>query len=236
MVETYAPERLQHIALSQRVVASLRRAIILGELPPELHLEEPALAAKFGVSRIPIREALTRLAHEGLVRLEPRRGAFVVGADEADIRDIYEFRLLLELDAARRAVRRLAADDIAHLQALTDRMRAGARTGQFHLIGEPDVAFHEAIVQAAGSRRLQAAWEQIAGSVETLLGIADTTYRDMNTAVESHQAILDALAAREATTVERLLRQHLEHGAAVMCGAMRAARANPVAAELTSGA
>src|SRR6185312_14590413 len=108
-------EIVQSEALWERVVAALRRAIIVGELEPGSHLKEPVLAARFGVSRLPIREAIAQLDHEGLVRIEPRRGAFVIGLTEHDISDIYECRLMLELAAVRRAAPRIDADGIADL-------------------------------------------------------------------------------------------------------------------------
>src|SRR5438874_13166497 len=100
-VDTFDPGLAPRQALWESIVAALRRAIILGELQPGLHLEEPALAEKFGVSRIPVREALTRLAHEGLVRLEPRRGAFVGGVTSDDVHDLFELRRLVEIYAIR---------------------------------------------------------------------------------------------------------------------------------------
>src|SRR5579884_2528151 len=97
-------EVVQAGALWERVVAALRRAIVIGELQPESHLKEPVLAQRFGVSRLPVREAIAQLDREGLVRIEPRRGAFVIGVTEQDIDDIYECRLALETVAVRRAV------------------------------------------------------------------------------------------------------------------------------------
>ncbi len=90
-----------HTALWETVAFGLRQAVSRGDLLPGLHLEEPALADRFEVSRSSVREALSQLAHEGLVHIEPRRGAFVVGLTEAAIRDIYELRLLLEMHSAR---------------------------------------------------------------------------------------------------------------------------------------
>jgi DNA-binding GntR family transcriptional regulator len=220
-VETFVPERVAHVTLSERLVASLRRAIILGELPPGLHLEEPALAEKFGVSRVPVREALARLAHEQLVRLEPRRGAFVVGFSDHDLQDIYHFRLLLETQAVRRAVGRLDAQALARLRQYVAQMRGALQAGDLSLIADPDTAFHQQLLRAAESRRLLAAWEQIAGLVGTILSIADTTYRDMPSAVESHQAIVAALENRDAAAAERLLQDHLQNGLVVMRSAMR---------------
>ncbi len=88
MIEGRGTSIIQPEALWQRVVYAMRRAIVIGELEPGTHLKEPALAQHFGVSRLPVREAIAQLEREGLVRSEPRRGAFVVGVTEQAISDI----------------------------------------------------------------------------------------------------------------------------------------------------
>lgn len=225
IVDTFDPGYASRQALWESVVAVMRRAIILGELPPGLHLEEPALATKFGVSRIPIREALTRLAHEGLVRLEPRRGAFVVGITEEDIRDIYELRLLLETYAIRAAAERAKPGDLEPLRVYADRMSDAVREHQHDRIAGPDVNFHRHLVVLSGNQRLLAAWDPIGGLVETFLSITDTTHRDMPGSVASHYAMIRMLEQREADAVERELRKHLAHGEDVMRQAMQDAQA-----------
>jgi GntR family transcriptional regulator of gluconate operon len=223
-VDAFSPERVAHVALSQGVVTALRRAIILGELPAGLHLEEPALAEKFGVSRIPIREALGRLAHEGLIRLEPRRGAFVTGATEDDIYDLYELRSLLEAHAVRRAAARIGQEDLRRLQGFVDQMRVALRHRRPQDIAVADMHFHQQVVVSAGSRRLVSVWEQIAGLVGAMLSIADAYLANMTEPVESHQRIIDALARQDQDEAERLIRAHLELAPTYVCDAMRAVR------------
>jgi DNA-binding GntR family transcriptional regulator len=223
-LDTFAPARVAHVALSQGVVTALRRAIILGELPAGLHLEEPALAEKFGVSRIPIREALSRLAHEGLIRLEPRRGAFVIGAAEEDIYDLYELRALLEAHAVRRAAGRIDQEQIRRLQAFVDQMRVALRHRRPQDIAVADMHFHQHVVVSAGSRRLLTMWEQIAGLVGAMLSIADMYLANMTEPVESHQLIIDALTRQDQDEAERLVRAHLERAPTHVCEAMRAVR------------
>ncbi len=228
-MDTFAPGRLAHVALSRQVVTTLRRAIILGELPAGLHLEEPALAEKFGVSRIPIREALGRLAHEGLIRLEPRRGAFVIGTTEEDIHDLYEVRALLETHAVRRATDRVDQEQLQQLQAYVDAMREALHHRRPHDIAVADIAFHQQLIVSARSRRLLASWDQIAGLVDAMLGIADTHLNNMTEPVESHQSIIDALARRDRDEAELLVRHHLERAPAHVCEAMRSVRYLPEA-------
>jgi GntR family transcriptional regulator of gluconate operon len=228
-LESFEPEVAPRRALWETIVEPMRRAIILGKLPPGLHLEEPALARKFGVSRIPVREAIVRLGHEGLVRVEPWRGAFIVGVTEDDISDLYEFRLLVESRAIRRAVSRFDELSAAELAALVDQMDEAVGRGQRHLMVEPDVEFHRAVVAASGSRQLVTAWDRIAGMVSTMLGITNTSYRYPADAVGGHRELVDALARHDAESAEQSLKLHLANGEQVMREAMAAARSTPAA-------
>jgi DNA-binding GntR family transcriptional regulator len=223
-LENFDPDVAPRRALWETIVEPMRRAIILGELPPGLHLEEPALARKFGVSRIPVREAIVRLENEGLVRIEPRRGAFIVGMTETDVGDLYEFRLLLETSAIRRAAARIDDLGVARLRELVDQMAEAVGRGQTQNMVAPDVEFHRAIVAQSRSRQIEAAWERIAGLVTTILGITDTTYREPDRAIDGHRDLVAGLAARDPDAAEESLRRHLENGEQVMREAMMAAR------------
>jgi DNA-binding GntR family transcriptional regulator len=220
-VEAFDPGLAPRPALWEAIVAAMRHAIILGELRPGLHLEEPALAEKFGVSRIPVREALTRLAHEGLVRIEPRRGAFVVGVTEADIRDIYELRSVIEGHAIRRATGRVDAAGLVRLRTLADQMAEAVRENHTDRVAGPDVTFHREIVALAGSPRLLAAWDPIGGMVSAFLRITNTTYPYLPRSVASHYAMIDFLEQGDADRAQQELRLHLQNGESLMVQAMR---------------
>lgn len=221
MLDQFTPETARPVDLWEFVAAALRRAIITGELGQGVHLQEPVLAQKFGVSRVPVREALTQLAHEGLVRSEPRRGTFVVGFTESDVHEVYDMRRLLEGEAGRLAAARATTEDIARLQRLVDEMDQAVHIGQVERVAEPDIAFHRAIFEIAGHRRLLAAWEPIAGIVSTLLTITNTSYPDMPRAVGGHQKIVQALINRDPVAYGQNLSEHLSNGEQVMGGAMR---------------
>lgn len=225
-MEQFDPGLAQRKALWETIVEPLRHAILLGELPAGLRLEEPALAQKFGVSRIPVREALVRLEHEGLVRLEPRRGASIVGFTESDAHDLYELRRFVESTAVRRLAERTNEVAVTRLRALTDQMDAAIRRGEPQAMVDPDVEFHRSLVDLAGSRQLSAAWGRLAGLIAAILGVTDTTFRDMPGAVRGHAAIVDALARRDGEGAAEEIHRHLENGERVMREAMRAVRAD----------
>jgi DNA-binding GntR family transcriptional regulator len=220
-VDVYAPTPVRPIPLWETVVGSLRRAIILGEFGPGMRLEEVSLAEKYGVSRVPIREALSRLVHEGLVRLQPHRGAYVVGVGEEDIGHVYECRRLIEEYAVRRTAERIDGSGLDRLSKLVDEMEIALHNGRRQLMGRPDVEFHRQIVAQSGNPRLVTAWEPLAGLIETILSITDGVVPDISSAVESHRLLVDAIRQHRTDQAQSLMRRHLDRGEAIMRGALR---------------
>jgi GntR family transcriptional regulator of gluconate operon len=213
--------------LWEGVVAAMRRDIVLGALAPGTHLKEPVLAQRFGVSRLPVREALAQLEREGLVRVEPRRGAFVIGIDEGDIADIYECRFVLEAQAVRRAATRAGASQLAELGAPIAAMAAAGAGGDIAAVTATDVAFHRRLVVLAGSRALLNAWEPQVPLVGTIMAsgarsgdLASQLLRSL----EEHRAIAEALGRHDAVAAEALLAAHLTHGERLVIAAIAAAR------------
>lgn len=225
-------EVVQSEALWERVVEALRRAIVIGELPPGSHLKEPVLAQRFGVSRLPVREAIAQLDREGLVRVEPRRGAFVVGVTEEDISDIYECRLMLETLAIRRAVQQVTPEALDELEDVVGQMHSAVAANQSQLFAAADMSFHRQIVTMSGNRALTTAWEPLAPLIETILGISDATCSsaELPAAVDGHRKIIRVLERRDASAAEPLLKEHLLGGERLVHEAIRAVRAVPVEA------
>src|SRR3954454_18897063 len=124
-IEATAP-KLENRTLWQRVHDHLRTEIRAGRLLPGAELNEVALSQELGVSRGPIREALGRLAAEGLVTIRPRRGAVVRALSGDEFAEAYQVREALEVMAVRLAVPQLAPDDVARLEELTAQMSARA--------------------------------------------------------------------------------------------------------------
>jgi DNA-binding GntR family transcriptional regulator len=230
VLKGFDPGVARRRALWEIIADAMRRAIVLGDLPASLRLDEPALARKFGVSRVPVREALVRLEHEGLVRLEPHRGAFIIGLTEQDVRDLYELRQLIERRAVRRAAGRIGPDGVACLRRLAERMDRALRAGQPQAMVEPDVSFHRLLVAEAGSGQLLTAWERLAGLIGAMLEVTDLTYRGTPSPVHGHERIIETLARRDGAAAEEEIRAHLENGEHVMREAMRALRAGGAAA------
>src|SRR3954465_2999259 len=108
-----SPAPVENLTLWQRVYDHLRSEILAGHLEPGTELAEVALSEQLGVSRGPLREAIGRLAAEGLVTVRPRRGAVVRSLSKEEFVELYQVREALELMAVRLAVPRLTADDLS---------------------------------------------------------------------------------------------------------------------------
>ena len=114
-----APDRLRHKTVAAAVADSLREQILNGDLPPGVQLRQDALAEEFGISRIPVREALLQLEASKLVRIMPHRGAVVTGLSLQEVEDIFQLRVQLEPQLLLLSAPHLTPDDIRDLDALS---------------------------------------------------------------------------------------------------------------------
>jgi DNA-binding GntR family transcriptional regulator len=196
---------------SLRVSEELREAILSGEFGPGQRLRTASLATRFGSSRTPVREALVQLEGEGLVEIEPRRGALVRPFANADLIDLYEVRLLLEPAAAARAALRVSDEQLARLASLV--ALSDARGGREAAAIDDQIAwneqFHAIVVEAAGSPRLSAALRATAGIPRSF---RTAFWRDeANRAFSQtcHRELVSALAERSAERAEAVMRMHI---------------------------
>src|ERR1700682_62638 len=155
------PARLENLTLWQRVYDHLRGEILTGRLKPGAELGEVPLSEQLGVSRGPLREAIGRLAAEGLVTVRPRRGAVVRLLSKDEFLELYQVREALEIMAVRLAMPRLGPDDLAALQSLIDRMGKHAERGEVSEFFEANGAFHAQLLAASGNRKLQELYGQL---------------------------------------------------------------------------
>jgi DNA-binding GntR family transcriptional regulator len=117
--------------VTEQVLVQLRQLIMSGALAPGSRIDQADLAQRFGVSVVPVREALARLQSSGLVRIVPHRGVFVESLSAAELVDIYNVRELLEEHAARLAAANLTDKDVDLLQSITDRMEVAAEARDY---------------------------------------------------------------------------------------------------------
>ncbi len=196
---------------SLRVSEELREAILSGEFGPGQRLRTASLAKRFGSSRTPVREALVQLEGEGLVDIEPRRGAVVRPFDAADLLDLYDVRGLIEPFAARRAATRIEAPDLERLRELCD--LADARGAADDAAVEDQMAFneefHRIVVTAAQSPRLEAAMRAVAGIPRAFRAAFWHDDAQRTQSLFCHRQIVHALERRQPRLAEAAMEMHI---------------------------
>lgn len=201
-----------------RVLERLRHLILTGEYGPNERLIEEQLAERLGVSRTPIREALTMLEAEGLVEIAPNRGAMVASFGVEEVWDIYDLRAVLEGYAARRAADRIKGAELGRMRELTVEMEGLSDRGfaqheeEIRLLVTLNNEFHGIIVEASRNRRLR---RLIRRTVEVPLVFKSFFWYTPHERVISnhyHRQILGALEAGDGERAEIVMREHIYEG------------------------
>jgi len=199
------PARLLH----ETVIDRLRDMIVQGELAPGAKLVERVLCERLGVSRTPLREAIKRLASEGLVALQPNRGAIVTALTLEQVRETFAVIGALEALAGQLACRNITDAQLAEIRALHFEMLACHARGDLAGYFRCNQAIHVAIVAAGGNRTLAATYRHLNAHVLRARYMANLSRERWDRAVAEHEAMLNALAARDGERLQRLLSEHL---------------------------
>jgi DNA-binding GntR family transcriptional regulator len=207
---------------ADQVHAQLKEEIELGELAPGSPLSELSLVERTGASRTPVREALRRLAAEGLVDLTPRLGARVSRVSAQNVRDLFEFRQLLEPVAIRQATATAAADPAVR-QAFADMRTGFARIQRRVPSQDRSRSFYEladrfdwAIIDATRNEHLRRTIAELRPHTARLRNLSHLDPRRTDVSVGEHLAICDALLAGDADTAASLIAAHLRESLATI--------------------
>jgi len=194
----------------EAVLEELRVAIVSGELRPGEQVLQDALAERFGVSRVPLREALKILEGEGQVVYRPHRGYFVAELDLDDLREVYRIRDLLESEAVRVAVPQIGTDELTALQGALEDVERASAAGDLVAMAAANRRFHFGLLAAAKMPRLlrlvRVLWD--ATDVYRSLYYADDSHRQV--VHDEHRLVLDAVRLGDQERAVELLRQHRE--------------------------
>lgn len=184
-----------------------------GVFLPGERLREEHLAQELDVSRTPVRAAIQRLVGDGLVKLEERRGAVVLGWTERDITEAFQIRSLMEPYAAGLAAQHAAPEEIDALAALNAQMREAIEKGRpserAALVQQLNNRFHHALLEAAHSARVRTMVENLLDLPIIIGSFYFYTPADMLRSVEQHEQIITALRARDGGYAETAMRLHL---------------------------
>ena len=201
--------RYERAKLTDVVAGELREAIIDLRLLPGAPLRETAIADRLGVSKMPVREALVRLEHEGLVSMISFRGAAVSTYTRRDLIEIYELRELLEVWAVREAALSLVGDKrdrLVQLMAMTDRYRAAGRKADLERAIDE---FDRFVFEQVTNRRIAALIDNMRDHLVRIGRLTAAIPGRLETSADQHAAIAAALLAGEPDAAEEALRRHI---------------------------
>lgn len=197
--------------LKHRIYSALKAAIM--ETPiyaqgADLRLDERALSAQFGISRTPLREALAQLDQEGLVRIVPRRGIYIVRKTKAEILEMITVWAALESMAARLAAETASKEGIASLHELVDAYTTDKLAIKMGEYSDANIRFHQAIIALSNCRLIGELTDKLFFHVRAIRQRTIFEQDRAKRSIHDHKEIIAALEARDADRAERLVREH----------------------------
>jgi DNA-binding GntR family transcriptional regulator len=210
-----APVIAQAKSLPDIVYDHLREDILSGRAKPGEPIRQEHLAAKLGVSRAPVREALKTLEGEGLILFRPRRGYLVATLDLEEIKEIFEIRALLEERGGHLAAQRRTDEDVKAVGELLAQMEAIKRPTANSIASWAALnrKFHARLFQTSGKEHLCHMMSMLRDTVERYVRLDAATQGRMNDADQDHRQIYEAFCAGDAAATGRLSREHCERTA-----------------------
>lgn len=204
-------------SLAGRAFTELRRKILSNQLPPNTRLKEDEWAKKLGVSRMAVREALTRLLGEDLVVLGEKAGYSVKPLLASDVHEIRELREVLELGALRLAYRKMDKQKIERLEKICDDFTTMIKSGYFNGALEADIKFHETLVEMAGNEKLLRVYRSSHIPLfHQKLGKSQTDLNDYEQTDLEHRQIVKALKDKKLAIAEQVMSKHFARGEAAV--------------------
>jgi DNA-binding GntR family transcriptional regulator len=197
-------------SLREEIASDIKLAILSGRFMAGERIYEGRIADEMGVSRVPVREALSSLEHEGLVERVPNRGVFVARLSAHQVGEFSSLRSIFEEFAIERGMTRATQADVERLEVQLEVMGTAVSGRDKAAIFEADLAFHQLIVQAAHHALLLKFWEQIATMLRaqfiTLLPVIYPMTEDL---VGRHRLLLDAMTGTDVESARALIRDHV---------------------------
>jgi DNA-binding GntR family transcriptional regulator len=200
--------RVAPLQVKDLVYERLRASLIDLTFAPGEPLREAALVARFGVSKTPIREALVRLEREGLVEIAPYRGARARTYNQADLREFYEVREILETECVRRAAQEPNSEIHEALVRNVDSSSSALDRGDFIAVARRLDEFSQLLLSQLQNGMVTDLLNRLQAHLKRI-GPFDQSEHHFGSAVDEHRAILEAITARDADRAQNLLRRHL---------------------------
>jgi DNA-binding GntR family transcriptional regulator len=204
------PRKTKLSSLSDQVYERLRSAIICAELRPGEKLVELDIAAQMGTSQGPVREALQRLEHDGLVERRARSATFVTGMPTDEMYELFSVRSVIEGFAIRRTSERITTAQCDELDELIQKMVQAGRQNEMFVLAEYDMEFHRHIVEWSGSAGLLRVWIPLSSQIQRfIVQTHPEQYPDFAEVGARHQPIVGALRQHNSEAAVRVLQEHI---------------------------
>jgi DNA-binding GntR family transcriptional regulator len=200
-----------NVSLREQAYVALKQAIMDADIyahRDEIRLDERQLSQALGVSRTPIREAMSLLEQEGFLRTVPRRGVFIVRKTKKQIVEMIEMWAALESMAARMATINASDEDIASLRHMFDEFRNSAPAEHIGEYSDANIAFHQAIIRLSGSHLMGKTIENLFIHVRAIRRMTISQGDRAARSIVDHMQIIEALERRDTELAERLVREH----------------------------
>ncbi|WP_203427019.1 GntR family transcriptional regulator [Sinorhizobium sp. BG8] len=201
-------------SLAERAAERLREWILLGKLPPGQILSERELSERLQVSRTPLREAIRLVANEELIEMQPNRRPRVADPPLERLRDLFEVQAALESLAGRLFVERASDEALATVIEIQRRLQETSNAPDVLEFFKLDMAFHRAIVEGAGNSALAETHRQYNAALFRARFMSSRQMRWRDVTMAQHDAIVEALIARDAQAADMALTAHLQRGKA----------------------
>lgn len=204
-------QKIPRKTLATLVASQIRARIFDGTFPPGMRLDEVDLAEQFDTSRGPIREGMQRLIQEGLLRGQAHRGVFVPVLTERDLKDIYLAREAVECTAVRVILGRGTSKQLlVDLKAIVGRMTDAVGANDWTKVANLDLEFHECLVQAAHSERLDRMFSTLMAETRLCLALLASDYVGRQDLVAEHTELTKLLASENRDAALATLSAHFE--------------------------
>lgn len=210
MMQQENPRAITRTSLHQELVDRLQLLIIGGELEPGAKVPEKDLCSQFGVSRTPLREALKVLASDGLVRLEPNRGAWVTTVTISEVEEVFPVLGALEALSGKLACLHITDAEIDEIRALHDQMVQSYERRDLDSYFSINQKIHRAILLAARNETLATSCQALSLRMQRARYLANMSEGRWYDAVQEHEKILTFLATRNGKKLAKTLRDHME--------------------------
>jgi DNA-binding GntR family transcriptional regulator len=218
IVETAAPSVMLGLqplntraSFRDQAYEALKQAITAADIygqKDEIRLDERQLSQALGVSRTPIREAMTLLEQEGFLRTAPRRGVFIVRKTKKQIVEMIELWAAIESMAARLATQNASDLEISALRSMFDEFRNSTPAEHIQEYSQANIAFHQSIIRLSGSHLMGKTIENLLLHVRAIRRLTIAQSDRATRSIIDHMRIIEALERRDTELAERLVRQH----------------------------